>query len=89
MEVDGAVAERARSALERFGAGVRVIHGDGHDDDEARVWQSGPRRLWSEAEAAHRWWENEGRPGHDRFGLTVTAEGQAAWLDTPNRSWPV
>ncbi|WP_455431660.1 methyltransferase domain-containing protein [Streptomyces jumonjinensis] len=59
------------------------------DGETARVWQSGPRRLWDEAEAAHRWWENEGKPGHERFGLTVTAEGQAAWLNAPERSWPV
>ncbi|MEU3598853.1 methyltransferase domain-containing protein [Streptomyces sp. NPDC006798] len=59
------------------------------DGDKARVWQSGPRRLWDEAEAAYQWWENKGKPGHERFGLTVTAHGQAAWLDTPEESWPV
>ncbi|MGW1186884.1 methyltransferase domain-containing protein [Streptomyces sp. NPDC002559] len=59
------------------------------DGGTARVWQSGPRRLWDEAEAAHDWWEGEGRPGHERFGLTVTAEGQTVWLDTPDRAWPV
>ncbi|MGR8011271.1 methyltransferase domain-containing protein [Streptomyces hypolithicus] len=59
------------------------------DGDTARVWQSGPRRLWDEAEAAYRWWEGRGKPGHERFGLTVTAEGQAAWLDDPADSWLV
>ncbi|MFI2029483.1 methyltransferase domain-containing protein [Streptomyces buecherae] len=59
------------------------------DGASARVWQSGPRRLWDEVEAAYRWWEGEGGPGHERFGLTVTADGQAAWLDAPDRSWPV
>ncbi|MFF7410821.1 methyltransferase domain-containing protein [Streptomyces lydicus] len=54
-----------------------------------RVWQWGPRRLWDEAEAAYRWWEGKSRPGHERFGLTVTAEGQSAWLDDPADSWPV
>jgi len=59
------------------------------DGDTARVWQAGPRRLWDEVEAAHRWWEERGRPGHERFGLTVTPEGQRAWLDDPDDSWPV
>lgn len=53
------------------------------DGGGARVWQGGPRRLWDEAEAAHRWWEGNGRPGHERFGLTVTAEGEEVWLDEP------
>ncbi|MEU9112953.1 methyltransferase domain-containing protein [Streptomyces sp. NPDC048483] len=57
------------------------------DGDAARVWQSGPRRLWDEAEAAYRWWEERGRPGPERFGLTVTGDGQAVWLDDPEHSW--
>lgn len=59
------------------------------DGDTASVWQSGPRRLWDEATAAYRWWEAKGKPGHERFGLTLTAEGQTAWLDDPAESWPV
>ncbi|WP_107416705.1 MULTISPECIES: methyltransferase domain-containing protein [unclassified Streptomyces] len=59
------------------------------DAGTASVWQSGPRRLWDEAEAAHRWWRDKGEPGHERFGLTVTAEGQSAWLDDPADHWPV
>ncbi|MEU2789404.1 methyltransferase domain-containing protein [Streptomyces sp. NPDC007100] len=57
------------------------------DGGEARVWQSGSRRLWDEAEGAYRWWVANGRPGHDRFGLTVTEEGERVWLDEPGRSW--
>ncbi|MGX1728740.1 methyltransferase domain-containing protein [Streptomyces diastaticus] len=59
------------------------------DGDTARVWQSGPRRLWDEAEAALAWWEARGRPGHERLGLTVTGEGQSAWLDDPADAWEV
>ncbi|WSU15413.1 methyltransferase domain-containing protein [Streptomyces albidoflavus] len=59
------------------------------DGDTARVWQSGPRRLWDEAEAALAWWEERGRPGHERFGLTLTEAGQSAWLDDPADSWEV
>jgi SAM-dependent methyltransferase len=55
------------------------------DGAVARVWQSGDRRLWDEVEAAFRWWDAEGQPGHERFGLTVTAHEQFAWLDDPKR----
>ncbi|MFU9038825.1 methyltransferase domain-containing protein [Streptomyces sp. RCH5-5] len=61
--------------------------------EAARVWQSGPRRLWDEVAAAHRWWVVQGRPDHTRFGLTVTADGQRVWLDDPEAgpagSWAV
>ncbi|MBD0691683.1 methyltransferase domain-containing protein [Streptomyces sp. CBMA123] len=53
------------------------------------VWQHGPRRLWGEVEAAHRWWLDNGRPGPDRLGLTVTPDGQWAWLDDPVDAWPL
>ncbi|WP_245700584.1 methyltransferase domain-containing protein [Streptomyces roseifaciens] len=52
--------------------------------EEAKVYQSGPRRLWDEVEAAHEWWETEDRPGFGRFGLTVMEGGRTAvWLDEP------
>jgi hypothetical protein len=54
---------------------------------ETTVYQSGPRRLWDEVESAYAWWERAGRPEHERFGLTVDAEGQTAWLDEPGASW--
>lgn len=47
------------------------------------VWQSGPRRLWDELEPAWRWWDAQGRPGVERFGLTVTPTGHQVWLDKP------
>ncbi|MFB8170262.1 methyltransferase domain-containing protein [Kitasatospora purpeofusca] len=59
-------------------------------DLEGRVRQYGPRRLWDEVEAAHGWWEEQGRPGPERFGWTVRAEEQGPWLDEPTRplrSW--
>jgi protein-L-isoaspartate O-methyltransferase len=59
------------------------------DGDTARVWQSGPRRLWDEAETAYRWWDAHGRPGFTRFGLTVDKDGQRAWLDDPQDAWPL
>jgi protein-L-isoaspartate(D-aspartate) O-methyltransferase len=54
-------------------------------DGEHEVCQYGPRRLWDELEAAHRWWTEAGRPDHTRFGVTVAPEGQTFWLDDPGR----
>ncbi|MFD8143403.1 methyltransferase domain-containing protein [Streptomyces sp. NPDC059708] len=36
-------------------------------------------------------WRGEGRPARERFGVTVTAEGQWAWLDDPQGPyvWPL
>lgn len=64
-----------------------VMFQDGAED--AAVWQSGPRRLWDEVEAAAQWWTDQGRPAHERFGLTVTDDGHQVWLDTPRHSWAV
>lgn len=57
------------------------------DGDTARVWQSGPRRLWDSVENAFHWWLHQGTPDHTRFGLTVTVTGERAWLDDPADSW--
>lgn len=56
---------------------------------QATVHQAGPRRLWDEVEAAWHWWDISDRPEFERFGLTVTAEGQTAWLDTPDHPVPL
>ncbi len=58
-----------------------------HSVPVSTVHQSGPRRLWDEAEAAWRWWTDRGRPDPTRFGLTVTPTGQRAWLDDPEKCW--
>ena len=48
------------------------------------VRQLGPRRLWDEAEAAYDWWYERGKPGLDRFGMTIISGGtHVVWLDTP------
>jgi protein-L-isoaspartate(D-aspartate) O-methyltransferase len=57
-------------------------------DGEYEVLHEGPRRLWEELDAACRWWVDAGRPDHRRFGLTVTKEGQDAWLDSPDQIVP-
>ncbi|MEV3860678.1 methyltransferase domain-containing protein [Streptomyces sp. NPDC050095] len=57
--------------------------------DEYVVAQNGPRRLWGELEAAWRWWDKQGQPNFDRFGLTTTgAENYMVWLDSPNNPVP-
>lgn len=62
-----------------------VMFRDGQTD--ADVYQSGPRNLWDEVLGALRWWRASGEPGYERLGLTVTAEGQRAWLDRPAETW--
>lgn len=52
------------------------------------IAQHGPRRLWDEAEHAHAWWAEQGKPGLDRFGLSVTAGDQLIWLDGPMNTVP-
>lgn len=36
------------------------------------VHQSGPRNLWDEIEAAYHWWLGAGRPGPQRWRITIT-----------------
>jgi protein-L-isoaspartate(D-aspartate) O-methyltransferase len=49
-----------------------------------QVVQGGGRRLWDLVEDAYRTWSDLGRPGRERFGLSVAEDGrQWAWLDEP------
>ncbi|WP_143220776.1 hypothetical protein [Actinomadura sp. CNU-125] len=48
-----------------------------------QVRQHGPRRPWDEIAGAHRRWGAWGRPERERFGITVTPDGQSLWLDDP------
>lgn len=47
------------------------------------VREAGPTPLWAEVDRAYRSWSDWGRPGWERFGLTVTRNGQWWWLDEP------
>ncbi|MGW7445431.1 methyltransferase domain-containing protein [Kitasatospora sp. NPDC054795] len=58
------------------------------DRTEYEVYQSGPRNLWDEVETVWRWWNDRGRPGFDRFGLTVTSATHTVWLDSPDNPVP-
>lgn len=47
------------------------------------VRQSGPTRLWDIVERGFDIWESAGRPGWQRFGVTVSAAENVVWLDDP------
>jgi len=52
--------------------------------NEFEVHRYGDRRLWDEIELAHLRWLSWGRPGQERFGMTVTRNDQRVWLDSPD-----
>lgn len=60
-----------------------IVNADPNEPDIV-IKQWGPRRLWHEVELAYQWWVNKGRPAHDRFGLSVSPDGQSVWLDDPS-----
>ena len=49
------------------------------------VRQTGARRLFDEVTSAYAWWQHADRPHRDRYGVTITTEGQRVWLDDPAR----
>jgi len=56
-----------------------------------RVCQYGPQRLWDRVEEAASFWNNEGRPSYERFGITATPQSQHVWYDDPAGPyyWPL
>ncbi|MFI0480260.1 methyltransferase domain-containing protein [Actinomadura sp. 9N215] len=75
---DGSYRLTARSGDSR----ALVVHRPG--EAAAQVEQIGPRDLWDEIVASYRRWTTWGRPGSERFGLSVTHDGTQLWLDRPN-----
>jgi hypothetical protein len=59
------------------------VREDPDDDGSRAVWETGPHPLWRLIEDSHAQWRQLGRPGWERFGLTVTAERHCIWLDSP------
>ncbi|MDF5754931.1 methyltransferase domain-containing protein [Spongiactinospora sp. TRM90649] len=55
------------------------------DADDHEVHQVGDRPLWDEVVNAYLQWMAWGEPDRDRFGMTVTPNGQRIWLDAPQR----
>jgi len=78
-------------ASERGGDGqVTAVELWGDDGSWARAEngiarQAGPRQLWDAVETAHALYVDHDRPGRERFGVTVTKEGQRIWLDSPHQ----
>ncbi|MGQ0776333.1 MAG: methyltransferase domain-containing protein [Pseudonocardiales bacterium] len=64
---------------------------DDSDNGTRQVWEAGPTPLWRAVENAHHLWHELGRPGWERFGLTVTSQRQWVWLDSPtsDHTWPL
>jgi protein-L-isoaspartate O-methyltransferase len=54
------------------------------DYKRSAVKQRGSRDLWEEVESAFLRWISWGAPARDRFGMTVTSDGQHVWLDSPD-----
>ncbi|MEC3975386.1 methyltransferase domain-containing protein [Amycolatopsis sp. H20-H5] len=76
----------------RHEGALMLTHPDGswtrHQTGE--VAQGGPRRLWDVAERAYLEWTSLGKPGRERFGLTIGGPDQVFWLDSPDgRQWPL
>lgn len=92
VAVAGILPDVSSRQTEHDGGGFEVVLWT--DDSEATVTVEpgqreflvrsvGPRDLWGEVVDAYRWWLLAGEPGRDRFGLTVSPDGQAVWLDSP------
>ncbi|MEU6698975.1 methyltransferase domain-containing protein [Pseudonocardia sp. NPDC046786] len=75
-------------------AGARSLRaGDGSwatlDASDVTVTQGGPHRLWDRVETLAGIWQQLGSPDTDRYGVTVSAEGQHEyWIDTPSTALP-
>jgi protein-L-isoaspartate(D-aspartate) O-methyltransferase len=80
-EDDGSFSLLLFEAGDPQGSWAECDYEPGRSDFE--VVQYGPRRLWDEVSAAYLHWVGLGRPTLDRFGLTITPEGQRLWLDNP------
>ncbi|NJQ15565.1 methyltransferase domain-containing protein [Streptomyces bohaiensis] len=75
--VDAAVAPRSVSVRAADGSSARRF-------PDGTVTEAGPRRLWSALEEYHADFEEAGRPGPERYGLTIEGEQQWLWLDSPD-----
>ncbi|MEV5314788.1 methyltransferase domain-containing protein [Streptomyces sp. NPDC052610] len=71
-------------------AGLGAVPRRGRDDDLFRFLYALTRGSLDPQEA-YALWEREGRPGRERYGVTVTGDGQWAWLDDPEGpyAWPL
>ncbi|MFD3939262.1 methyltransferase domain-containing protein [Streptomyces sp. NPDC058611] len=56
---------------------------DGRTSAAFTVAQAGSRRLWDEITSAYQRWEQLGRPGIDRYGLSAAGRTATVWVDSP------
>lgn len=70
----------------KSGSWARIIQ---TDPRAAQLVHDGPRDLWAERESLLTDWVTHGRPGLDRYGLTIDTTGaHTLWLDAPTGpSW--
>ncbi|GAB3214144.1 methyltransferase domain-containing protein [Marinactinospora endophytica] len=69
---------------DRDGSGSWALGEYSPEGGPFEVKRCGPRDLWAEVGAAREVWLGAGRPGQDRFGLTVTSDGEhRLWVDEP------
>ncbi|AXI77611.1 hypothetical protein C7M71_009310 [Peterkaempfera bronchialis] len=54
---------------------------------DGAVSRTGPREIWPGVEAVYDRWMEAGRPGRERYGLTVAAGRRWVWLDRADREW--
>jgi protein-L-isoaspartate(D-aspartate) O-methyltransferase len=67
------------------GSWARLVQSE---DGERWLAQAGPRRLWDEYRAAVQAWLDLGRPGWERYGLTVEPDGRhRVWVDRPDSDY--
>ncbi|AIR98441.1 methyltransferase domain-containing protein [Streptomyces glaucescens] len=71
-------------------AGLGAVPRRGREDDLFRFLFALTRGSLDPQEA-YALWEREGRPGRERYGITVTGHGEWAWLDDPEGpyAWPL
>jgi protein-L-isoaspartate(D-aspartate) O-methyltransferase len=71
-------------------AGLGAVPRRGREDDLFRFLFALTRGSLDPQEA-YALWEREGRPRRDRYGITVTGDGEWAWLDDPEGpyAWPL
>lgn len=57
------------------------------DDNTHAVTEGGPQPLWRTLERLHQLWTDAGKPGWDRFRLTIATGRQTVWLEGTDHCW--
>jgi len=86
----GQHSQRIEDVIARDGKGSWA-EVETREDGSHVVIEGGPRQLWTEIGALVERWRELGSPARERYGLTITPDGQRVWLDDPCgiNSWDV